>query len=104
MARLKTEVTFITKHGRTLSKRESFYDNGQLAETGVYAGAPQGWNWSIPAGPIQSFYMNGQLKSVIPYNEKGILHGESLYYDSNGKLIKRIKHANDVMVEEEIFS
>lgn len=103
MAKLKTEVTFIEKNGRTLSKRDSYHENGQLAETGVFSNSQSSWRWDVPSGPMLTYHSNGQLKSSLPYNEKGFLHGESLHYDRKGKLIKRSVHAHDKLVEEEIF-
>lgn len=90
MSKLRTEVTFVEKNRRTFSKRVEFYENGQVAKTGLHANSPGGWFWAIPAGPVVTYYENGVLKSEIHHDEYGNFEGESRYFDEKGKLIKTI--------------
>ncbi len=103
MSKLKTEVVFVEKNGRTLSKRTSYYENGQIAHVGLYGNGQGDWSWKIPVGLERSYYDNGQVESEISYNEFGVKDGESNFYNKNGKLIKKWIHSKDVLIEEQIF-
>lgn len=101
--KLKTEVTFVEKNGRTLSKRVSFFENGQIAEVGLYGNAHNNWSWSVPVGSVKKYYENGQLESEVSYNEFGTLEGESHFYDKEGKLLRKTIHSNDVLVRDDDY-
>lgn len=103
MSKLKTEVSLIERNGRTVSKRTAFFENGQIAETGIYSISQHGWSWNVPVGVVKSYFENGQLKSEISYNENGSLDGECLYYDSHGTLLKKQSYAKDKLINEEVF-
>ena len=100
MNKLRTEVTFVEKNKRTFSKRVEFYENGQIAKTGLYANSPGGWLWAIPAGPVISYYEDGTLKSEILHDEFGNLEGESRYFDEKGKLKRTKSYQQDKLIEE----
>lgn len=103
MSKLKTEVAFVEKNGRTFSKRTAYYENGQIAEVGIYAIGQHGWGWNIPVGVVKSYFENGQLKSELAYNESGILDGECVYFDLTGALIKKLTYSQDKLIKEEIL-
>lgn len=48
-------------------------------------------------GNVKSWYPNGKLKSLEHY-DKGIRNGIFKYYDEAGKLIKRIKYKDNLIV------
>lgn len=99
MTKLKTEVTFIEKNGRTLSKRISYFENGQVAEIGLYGNAHNNWSWNVPVGSVKKYYENGQLESEVSYNEFGTLEGESSYFSRAGKLLRKTVHQNDILIK-----
>lgn len=103
MSKLRTEVVFVERNGRTLSKRTSYYENGQIAQIGLYGNGQGEWSWKVPVGVEKSYFENGQLESEISYNEAGSKDGESYYYNKNGKLIRKCIHSKDVLVQEEVF-
>jgi len=103
MGKLKTDVAFIEKSGRTFSKRTEYYENGQVAQVGVYVNNQRDWSWTIPTGVVKSYFENGQLKSEISYNENGSLEGESNYFNSEGKLVKKLRYSKDILQEEVIY-
>lgn len=100
MTKLKTEVTFIEKNGRTLSKRVETYETGQVAQVGVYVNSHSEWSWNIPIGVVFNYYENGTLKSEIHYDEHGSLDGESKYFDVKGRLVKTKSYQQDQLLEE----
>jgi len=103
MSKTKTEVTFVERNGRTLSKRTAYYENGQIAEIGTYSIGQHSWGWNVPVGVVKTYFENGQLKSELAYNESGVLDGDCLYFDQNGELIKRLTYSKDRLVKEEIL-
>lgn len=103
MSKLRTEVVFVERNGRTLSKRTSYYENGQIAQIGLYGNGQGQWSWKVPVGVEKSYFENGQLESEVSYNEAGSKDGESYYYNKNGKLIRKCIHSKDVLVQEEVF-
>lgn len=103
MSKLRTEVAFVERNGRTLSKRTSYYENGQIAHIGLYGNGQGQWSWNVPVGIEKNYFDNGQIESEISYNEAGSKDGESLYYNKNGKLIRKCVHSKDVLIQEEIF-
>jgi antitoxin component YwqK of YwqJK toxin-antitoxin module len=103
MTKLKTEVTFIEKNGRTFSKRIETYENGQVAQIGIYVNSHNDWSWSIPTGAVINYYEDGTLKSEVLYDEHGSLDGDSRYFDVKGRLIKTKSYLQDNLVEEMDF-
>ena len=103
MSKSKTEVTFVERSGRTLSKRTDFYENGQVAEVGTYAASQQGWGWNVPVGVIKTYFENGQLKSELSFSESGSLDGECLYFNQKGEMLKRLTYSQDKLIKEEIL-
>lgn len=103
MSRFRTEVAFVEKNGRTLSKRTSYHENGQVAQIGLYGNGQGQWSWNVPVGIEKNYFDNGQLESEISYNESGSKDGESNYYNKSGKLIRKCVHSRDRLVEEQIF-
>lgn len=100
MSKLRTEVTFVEKNGRTLSKRTSYYENGQIAHIGVYGNGQGDWSWNIPVGLVKNYFENGQVESEVSYNEFGNRDGESNYYNKEGKLLRKCVHNRDVLIED----
>ena len=60
----------------------NYYENGNLKEVGTY-------QKDKVAGPIQKFYPSGKLKAKGNYREWRIRVGEWIYYDEQGKIIKK---------------
>ncbi len=100
MSKTKTEVSFVERNGRTFSKRIVYHDNGQIAEIGLYANSLESWSWDIPSGVVRKYFRDGQLEAEIVYDEQGTRDGESLFYDSHGKLIRKVIYLQDRKVEE----
>ena len=103
MDKRKTEVIFIEKEGRTFSKRTEYFENGQVAEVGLYVNSLNDWSWNIPSGIVRSFYMDGRVKSEILYDEYGCKDGDSIYYDKKGRLEKKASYSKDILVSEVVF-
>jgi antitoxin component YwqK of YwqJK toxin-antitoxin module len=103
MTKLKTEVTFVEKNGRTLSKRNSYFENGQIAEEGMFGNSHNNWSWNVPVGLIKKYYENGQHESEVSYNDYGAREGESVFYSKAGKLLKKTLHQNDNLIDEQNF-
>lgn len=104
MSKTRTEVSLIEKNGRTFSKRIVYYENGQIAESGVYTNSQGEWSWNIPVGRVVAFYDSGEKKSEISYDENGSLDGESFYYNKKGELILKKIYDQDKLLKEESFS
>ncbi len=100
MSKTKTEVSFVERNGRTFSKRIVYHDNGQIAEIGLYGNSLESWSWDVPNGVVRKYFRDGQLEAEILYDEQGIRDGESLYYDSKGRLIRKVVYSQDRKVEE----
>lgn len=96
----KTEVDFETKNGRTLSRRTDYYENGQIAATGLYGSGLNHWAWDIPIGKIKHYYDNGQLKSEENYDDQGAKDGEFSHYDKRGKLVLKVTYKSDKKIKE----
>jgi antitoxin component YwqK of YwqJK toxin-antitoxin module len=103
MSKFRSEVVFVEKNGRTLSKRTSYYENGQIAEVGIYGNGQGDWSWNIPVGVVKKYFENGQIESEIPYNDYGAREGESNFYDKKGKLIRKSIHSKDLLIEDKSF-
>lgn len=103
MSKIKTDVVLIEKNGRTFSKRTEYYENGQIAKIGVYTNNQSDWSWSIPAGSITSYFENGQLKSEEGFDDGGSRDGESVYYEKDGFVSRRVLYQKDRLIKEEIF-
>lgn len=99
MGKAKTDVNFVNINGRTLSQRISFHENGKISQEGMF-GIGNGWRWNIPVGKIKNYFEDGILESELIYNDYGALDGECLYFDRKGQLIKKIKYANDKVIQE----
>lgn len=104
MSKTRTEVSLIEKNGRTFSRRIVYYENGQIAESGVYTNSQGEWSWNIPVGKVVAFYESGEKKSEISYDESGSLDGESFYYDKKGKLSLKKTYVQDKLLKEESFT
>lgn len=100
--KLKTQVSFEQKNGRTFSRRKEFYENGVLAREGLYASGVN-WGWTIPAGVIKSYSRNGKLIAEEYYDEHGNHDGESVYYNEEGAIIKKVLYVKDKKVKEQFF-
>jgi antitoxin component YwqK of YwqJK toxin-antitoxin module len=100
MDKRKTEVIFIEKNGRTFSKRTEYFENGQIAEIGLYVNSLNNWSWNIPNGVVRSFYSDGRIKSEVNYDDYGCKDGESNYFDKNGVTIKKRIYSKDVLIKE----
>lgn len=96
----KTKVEFEIKNGRTLSRRTEYYENGEIAVTGLFGGGSSHWSWGIPAGKIKYYYDNGQLKSEESYDDHGSKEGDFLYYDRAGKLVLKVTYKSDKKIKE----
>jgi antitoxin component YwqK of YwqJK toxin-antitoxin module len=103
MSKIKTEVSFVDRNGRTLSKRTSFYENGQVAEIGLYGHNLGEWSWNVPIGAVRRFYENGQLKCELLYDEQGVRDGESVYYNRYGRLLRKEIFSNDRKIKEILY-
>jgi antitoxin component YwqK of YwqJK toxin-antitoxin module len=103
MSKNRTEVSLIEKNGRTFSKRIVYYENGQIAESGLYTNSQGEWSWNIPIGTVLEFYESGEKKSEISYDENGSLDGESHFYNFKGELILRKTYSQDRLLNEESF-
>lgn len=60
----------------------NFYENGNQKEVGTY-------QQNKVAGAIQKFYPSGKLKAEGTYREWRIRVGEWIYYDEEGKILKK---------------
>jgi antitoxin component YwqK of YwqJK toxin-antitoxin module len=100
MQKIKTEVSFVDRNGRTLSKRTSYYESGQVAEVGLYGHNLGDWSWSVPIGVIRKFYENGQLKCELAYDDQGVRDGESVFYSQYGRLVRKEIFSNDRKIKE----
>lgn len=103
-AKIKTEVEFEEKNGRTYSRRTDFYENGQICKTGTYTCSQNTWAWDVPAGAVKSFFENGQLESEVLYNEFGVQDGESTYFDKKGSLLARVLFRDGVKIDEKVLA
>ncbi|MBY0517019.1 MAG: hypothetical protein K2P81_08935 [Bacteriovoracaceae bacterium] len=103
MNKRKTEAEIFEKNGRSFSHRTVYFENGKVAESGVYTCGQSDWSWTVPAGVINRYSENGEPLSVETYNEYGELDGECKYYDNKGKLLKKSIFKKDVLIEEEVF-
>ncbi len=99
----RTEAELFEKNGRTFSKRTEFYDNGQIAMTGVFTSSQNDWSWNVAVGTVMHYYEDGVVKSSQSYDDYGALDGESLYYDIKGNLMKKLRYAKDILVSKEIL-
>ncbi len=100
MSKMRTEVTFVERNGRTFSKRVVYHDNGQIAEIGLYGRSLESWSWDVPNGVIRKYFRNGQLECELLYDEHGVRDGESLFFNMYGKLIRKEVYQRDRKVEE----
>ncbi len=100
--KLRTEVNFETKAGRTLIRKKDFYENGILAREGLFSGGGQ-WEWDIPAGLIKNYFKNGILKSEEHFDESGNRDGESKYFTDKGELLSKSNYAKDKLLSKEEF-
>ena len=94
MSKIKSEVTFVERNGRTLSKRKEYYENGKLLREGLYSKGQGSWGWNIPVGSIVTFYENGKMKCEELFDEAGNLNGETKLYNSEGILEKTVIYLN----------
>lgn len=101
--KVRTEVQFEVRNGRTLSKTRDYYENGKLAREGTYANGHGSWNWEIPIGPVKKYHPNGSIKSEEHFDDNGSLDGESRYFDEAGKLLSRTIYIKDKKMSEEYF-
>ncbi len=103
MNKLKTDVVFIEKKGRTYSKRTDYFENGNIAHIGMYGNTPSNWAWTIPTGIIRTFYENGRIQSEISYDDHGSLNGESNFYNFYGQKIMRRVYDDDKLIDETVY-
>jgi len=47
--------------------------------------------------------MDCRLRREIVYNEYGCKDGDSVYYDSRGKLVNKCNYSKDLLVKETLF-
>lgn len=99
---IKTEVSFVEINGRTLSKRTSYHQNGQISEVGTFSSSSNKWGWDSPVGVLEKYFDNGVLQSRVSYDNNGYLHGESQYFNRDGKLLKTQVHSKDKLIEEKV--
>ncbi len=101
--KLKTEVEFEVRKGRTFARIKDFYENGNLAREGVYTNGHGEWNWEIAIGTVKRYFANGNLKSVERYDEAGSLDGESLFYNDKGMITSKLVYSKDKKILEEFY-
>lgn len=102
MSKVRTEVTFVERNGRTLSQRKEFNEGGTLVREGLYSKAFGSWGWDIPIGAILSFNDNGTLKCEEHFDESGVRSGECKFYSRQGELEKIVTYVNGKIEKEEI--
>lgn len=103
MSKYKTDVQLIEFRGRTLSKRTEYYENGQIYRVGTYSYNQSSWSWSVPVGPVKTYYEDGQLESVLNYTEDGVREGDSIFYTKKGEIARKLTYSNDRLIKEEVF-
>ncbi len=101
--KVRTEVVFEVRNGRTLSKIRDYHENGKLAREGIYGNGHGQWNWDIAIGVVKRFHFNGNVKSEEQFDDGGSLDGESRFYDESGRLTSRIFYTKDKKTNEEYF-
>ncbi len=99
---MKTQVIFETKQDRTLSHRKEFYDNGTLFREGLYSKAHGSWQWDIPIGPVRTYNPNGTLKSEESFDDTGTLDGESIFYNKDGVISRKVLFSKGRKINEQI--
>jgi antitoxin component YwqK of YwqJK toxin-antitoxin module len=99
---MKTQVIFETKQDRTLSRRKEFYDDGTLFREGLYSKAQGSWLWDIPIGPVRTYNPNGTIKSEESFDDGGTLDGESLFYDKDGLISRKVLFSKGRKINEQI--
>lgn len=102
-SKLKTQIEFEERNGRTYSRRKDVYENGQVAKEGTYTNSLGSWSWDIPVGVVRSYFESGQLMSEEVYDDHGTRSGESVYYDKTGKLLSRVHYEDGRKIKEEIL-
>ena len=101
-SKFKTNIQLENYQGKTVSRRREFYENGTLYREGLYTKGHGGWAWDIPMGPIKTYYQTGIIMSEEVFDEYGNREGESIYYDKNGNITKRITYRKDKVINEVI--
>lgn len=100
--KVRTEVIFEVRNGRTLSRTKEFFEDGTMASEGLFSSGAH-WSWDIPAGMIKTYFKNGILKSEELFDVGGNREGDSKFYDDHGTLIARYTFSNDKKISEEFF-
>ena len=98
---MKTQVLFETKQDRTFSRRKEFFDDGTLFREGLYSKG-QGWQWDIPIGPVRTYNPNGTLKSEELFDDAGTQEGESLFYNKDGVISRKVLFSKGIKINEQI--
>jgi hypothetical protein len=99
----RTHAELFEKNGRVFSKRTEYYDNGQVAMTGIFTCSQNDWSWNVAVGVVLHYYEDGVMMSSVGHDEYGARDGESLYYDTMGKLVKKQRYAKDILISQEIL-
>lgn len=101
--KIRSEVNFEEKNGRTLSRRKEFYENGNLYKEGLYSIGQGSWEWNIPIGVVRTYSEQGILTSEEHYDEAGTLEGDSKYYTPKGELAKVVTYSNGKKTNENVL-
>jgi antitoxin component YwqK of YwqJK toxin-antitoxin module len=100
--KIRTEVVFEVRNGRTLSRKKDFYENGKLAREGIFGIGGQ-WSWDIPIGVIKTYHTNGVIKFEEQYDENGNKDGEFKTWNDQGVLVSSVFFVKDKKTSEELF-
>lgn len=68
-----------------------YFSNGTVSYQGTTAN-------DLTVKESSLYFRNGKLKESCPYNDKGKIHGQLKYYDSDGLLHYTIDYENDIPV------
>lgn len=103
MAKIRSEVNFETRGGRTLSHRREFFENGVLFKEGYYSKSQANWGWDIPIGTVKTFDEHGTLRKEENFDETGSLNGESKYFTPKGELQRTAVYVDGKLKEEKVL-
>ncbi|WPU64752.1 toxin-antitoxin system YwqK family antitoxin [Peredibacter starrii] len=103
MSKIRSEVNFETRNGRTLSHRREFFENGILFREGHYSKSQASWGWDIPIGTVKTFDENGTLRKEEHFDETGSLSGESKYFTAKGELQRTATYSDGKLKDEKVL-
>ncbi len=81
----------VYEDGHTIASR-TWYDTGEL------------WvEWSKESGITKEYYINGQVKSEVPWSDEEIINGTVKYFDEDGTLLEQHEYVNGVVMKSEVI-